>query len=96
MSPFEILLISLFAAVWLLGLAVFFLQLWMIDKLNNRLPRQEQFSMLGRYMPLISQFDRTYSDTFPDDPLWRWRIGLFIAMIVGVFGWVVMMLLRNR
>jgi hypothetical protein len=96
MSLFEILLIGLFAAVWLLGLAVFFLQLWMIDKLNNRLPRREQFSMMGRYMPLISQFDRTYSDTFPGDPMWRWRMGLFIAMMLGVFGLAGMMLLRTR
>lgn len=95
-SPYSILLWSVFATVWLIGIALWILQAVMVDNLNNRLPRAaKRYSMMGRYVPILSEFDKTYRLTLPDDALWRWRNALSVCWIASLVAFVCMMILRS-
>jgi hypothetical protein len=94
-NPYSIVLWSVFATAWMLGIALWILQVVMVGNLNNRLPRgTERFSMMGRYLPMLSEFDRTYRRALPNDSLWRWRNTLSVCWIAAMVTLVCMMILR--
>jgi hypothetical protein len=77
--------VYIFAAMFIVMMAILVLQFVMVDKLNRRLPGQaERFSPAGRYTPYLSQFDRTYREYFPNDLMWRLRSALHVLFSLGM------------
>jgi hypothetical protein len=67
----------------------------MVDKVNERLPAERQFALLGWYWLKYQRLAAEYKRLFPDGNLWRrYRVltalmfvcGLIFAWGFGIFG----------
>jgi hypothetical protein len=83
-----------FACALLCALAASFLVFKMVSEVNKRLPREQQFSPLGRWSK-YQRLNAEYKRLYPDGNLWRrYRIlmalmfasGLVSAWVFGIFG----------
>jgi hypothetical protein len=88
MSRIRVALAVCIPIVAICGLQSSQFSLQMVEKLNHRLLRDQQFDPIGWHAGKYSRFNTVYRAAFGRDRLWRWRravmVGGFAALAVAV------------
>jgi len=90
MAPREILGAVALACVAVVGIISTLTHLEMVDKVNEHLPKEEQFDQLGWYMTKSLRLFREYKRLFPDGrlrlKLWVLTALMFACVVVSAWG----------
>ena len=82
MVPREIIGAVALACVAVMGIISTLTHLEMVDKVNERLPKEKQFDQLGWYVTKFLRLFREYKKLFPDGRL-RLRLWVLTALMFG-------------